>query len=181
MTELAQQLSDMLVADTEGIEKEGEEEVETRKEMEVGDDDAKEMSYEQLLDPELIKRGPLSQLRAVVAQIDKSISALQARMDIDLVTSLSVQRGRISCELALLKVEDRARRAFLREDTTYDGRRSRLGMREGCAIPMNDPPVARSTGDIERCAFQNDSEGEKDGDEGEAGGMGRPVGGSRAT
>lgn len=181
MPELARQLSDMLVADTAGIEKGEEEEEEAEKEMEVGDDDAKWMNDKQLLDPELIKKGTLSQLRVVVSQIDKRISDLQTEMHIDLVTSLSVQRGRISCELALLKVEKRPRRAFLREDTTYDGRRGRLGMREGCAIPMHDPPVARSMGDIESCALQNDFEGEEDGNEGEAGDMKRPVEGSTAT
>ena len=181
MPELAQQLSDMLVADTAGIEKEEEEEEEAGREMEVGDDDAKGTSDEQLLDTKLIKKGTLSQLRVIVSQIDKRISALQAEMDIDLITSLSVQRGRISCELALLEVEKRRRCAFLIEDTTYDGRRGRLGMREGCAIPMHDPPVACSMGDTERCALQNDSEGEEDGNEGEAGGMERLIRGSRAT
>lgn len=177
MPEVAQQLSDILVADTEGIEKEVEEEEEARKEMEVDDYDAKGMSDEQLLDPELIKIGTLSQLRAVVAQIDKRISALQDEMDIGLGTSLSAQHGRISSELTLLKVEDHARRAFLREDTTYDGRRGRLGMREGCAIPMDDLPVARSMDYIERCVLRKDFEGKEDGNEREAGGMERPVGG----
>lgn len=175
MPELAQQLSDMLIADTAGVEKEA------RKEAEVGDDGPKGMSDEQLLDAGLTTKGTLSQLRAVVAQIDKRISTLQDEMNIDLITSLSAQRCLISCELALLKVEDRARRTFLREDTTYDGRRGRLGMREGCAIPMDDPPLARSMGDIERCTLQNGSEGEEDGNEGEAGGMEGPLGGLRAT
>ena len=56
MPELARQLSDMLVADTAGIEKGEEEEEEAEKEMEVGDDDAKWMNDKQLLDPELIDR-----------------------------------------------------------------------------------------------------------------------------
>ena len=80
------------------------------------------------------------------------------------LAQFEAQRNAVAKELALLKVEDRVHRAFLKEDTTYDGRRGRMGMRQGCAVLIDDPPMARSIVAIEACAVGRGFEREEDDD-----------------
>ena len=185
MPELAKQISDMIVADNEAL-KAKEKEINGKEgangDAKKVDDDALEMSDEQLLDSELIKKGSLSQLRVAVAQIDLRIAIAQSEVDVfrplagasskvfrlfPPLAEFEAQRNAVAKELALLKVEDRVRRAFLKEDTTYDGRRGRMGMLQGCAVLMDDPPMARSIAAIEACAMGGGFEREED-DDGDA-------------
>lgn len=178
MPELGKQLSDVVVAHNEALEAK-KKEMEGKEKADAGakkiNDDALEMSDEQLIDHLLIRNSSLPQLLAVVEQIDRRIISAQSERDVArplvsalsevsrlslLLESLKEQKVLVQKEISLLKVEERAHRSFIRENTTFDGRRGRMGMRQGCAVPMDDPPVAPSMDDIEPCALGGDFEDE---------------------